>query len=155
VERLVTSLAMRFNRLRVFGIALVSFAAGSLLTARLLHMSQVKADGNRVFELRVYHTVPGKAQALQAEFREKVSKWFVKHDLRAVGYWAPVDAPASDNTFIYILAHPSREEAKKHWAAFQADPAFQEMIKSQQGEAKVVEKVDSTYMDPTDFSPMK
>ena len=147
---------MRFNRLRVFGIALVSFAAGSLLTARLVHMSQVRADSNnRVFELRVYHTVPGKAQALQAEFREKVSKWFVKHDLQAVGYWAPVDAPVSDNTFIYILAHPSREEAKKHWAAFQADPAFQEMIKSQQGEAKVVEKVDSTYMDPTDFSPMK
>ena len=146
---------MTLNRLRIFGIALVSFAAGALFTARLVHMNQVRADSNRVFELRVYHTVPGKATALQAEFREKVSKLFAKHDLQAVGYWAPVDAPASDNTFIYILAHPSREEAKKHWAAFQADPAFQEMIKSQQGDAKVVEKVDSTYMDPTDFSPMK
>jgi NIPSNAP len=146
---------MRLKGLTIAGVALASFAAGSLLTLRMAHLIQVRADTNRVFELRVYHTVPGKAQALQAEFREKVSKWFAKHDLQAVGYWAPVDAPASDNTFIYILAHPNRDEAKKHWAAFQADLAFQEMIKSQQGDAKVVEKVDSTYMDPTDFSPLK
>ena len=135
--------------------ALVSFAAGSLLSVRLMSVKQVRADNNRVFELMVYHTVPGKAGALQSEFREKVTKWFAKHDLQAVGYWAPVDAPASDNTFIYILAHPSRDEAKKHWAAFQGDPEFQEMIKSQTGDAKLVEKVDSTYMDPVDFSPLK
>jgi hypothetical protein len=71
-----------------------------------------------------------------------------------VGYWVPEDAPASDNTFIYILAHPSREEAKKNWDALRADPAFLEMAKSEQTE-KLLEKVDSTYMQPTDFSPMK
>ena len=155
--RLILSHAMTLNRqtLTVFGIALASFAAGSLLTARLAHLNQVRADSNRVFELRVYHTAPGKATALQAEFREKVTKWFAKHDLQAVGYWAPTDAPVADDTFVYILAHPSRDEAKKHWAAFQADPEFQAMIKSQAGDAKLVEKVDSTYMAPVDFSPMK
>lgn len=135
--------------------ALLSFAAGSLLTARLMHLNQVKADSNRVFELRIYHTVPGKATALQAEFREKVTKLFAKHDLKAVGYWAPEDAPVSSDTFIYVLAHPSRDGAKQHWDAFRADPEFQEMMKSQQGDNKLVEKVDSTYMDPVDFSPLK
>src|SRR5271170_1595935 len=109
-------------RLITFGIALLSFAAGSLITARLAHMSQVRADSNRVFELRVYHTVPGKAGALQTEFRDKVSKMFARHDLKAVGYWAPVDAPVSDNTFVYILAHPSRDEAKQHWPPFRPIP---------------------------------
>lgn len=146
---------MTLNRWSIWGVALLSFAAGSLITARLAHMNQVRADSNRVFELRIYHTVPGKAAAVQSEFREKVTKWFAKYDLQPVGFWAPVDAPASDNTFIYILAHPSRGDAKKHWAAFQADPAFQEMIKSQQGDGKLVEKIDSTYMAPVDFSPMK
>jgi len=121
---------MTLHRLKVFGIALISFAAGSLLTARLVHVNPAQAASNRVFELRIYHTVPGKTAALQAEFREKVTKLFAKHDLKAVGYWAPEDAPASDNTFVYILAHPSREAAKQHWAAFQADPAFKEMIQS-------------------------
>ncbi|MGA2215957.1 MAG: NIPSNAP family protein [Bryobacteraceae bacterium] len=147
---------MRLNRFSACGIAVLAFAAGSLLTARLYRAEQVRADANRVFELRVYHTVPGKATALQSEFREKVTKLFARHGLEAVGYWAPTDAPVADNTFVYILAHPSRDEAKKHWAAFQSDPEFLEMRKSQQAEgAKIVEKVDSTYMDPTDFSPLK
>jgi len=136
------------------GIALLSFAAGSIMTARLAHLNQVRADSNRVFELRLYRAVPGKLSALESRFRDTASKLLAKHDLKAVGYWVPDDAPASDNTFIYILAHPSREEAKKNWDAMFADPAFQEMAKSEQAE-KLVEKVDVTYMHPTDFSPMK
>src|SRR5271155_1562302 len=55
----------KFKRWTVCGIALVSFAAGSLITARLAHINQVRADSNRVFELRVYHAVPGKLPALE------------------------------------------------------------------------------------------
>jgi hypothetical protein len=144
----------KFKGWNVCGIALVSFAAGSLITARLAHINQVRADSNRVFELRVYHVVPGKVAALESRFRDTASKLLAKHDLKAVGYWVPDDAPASDNTFIYVLAHPSREEAKRNWEAMFADPGFKEMMKSEQAD-KVVEKVDSTYMHPTDFSPMK
>jgi hypothetical protein len=153
------SLAMTLNRWKfkrwtVCGIALVSFAAGSLITAPLTYMNQVRADSNRVFELRVYHAVPGKLPALESRFRGTASKLLAKHDLNAVGYWVPEDAPAWDNTFIYILAHPSRVEAKKNWDAMRTDPEFQVMAKSEQTD-KLVEKVDSTYMRPTDFSPMK
>ena len=138
----------------VCGIALASFAAGSLITARLAHVNEVRADSSRVFELRIYHAVPGKVPALETRFRDTASKLLAKHGLKAVGYWVPESAPAWDNTFVYILAHPSREEAKKNWDAMFADPAFQAMSKSEQAE-KLVEKVDSTYMHPSDFSPMK
>src|ERR1700685_3633160 len=107
----------KLNRWTVFGIGLVCFGAGSLVTARLMHVNQVKADSNRVFELRVYHVVPGRVPALMSRFRDTASKLLAKHDLQAVGYWVPENAPAFDNTFIYLLAHPSREEAKKNWAA--------------------------------------
>ncbi len=152
---LIPSLAMTLNRWTVSAIGALCFASGALFTSRVTRMQQVHADSNRVFELRIYHTVPGKTAALQSEFREQVTKLFAKHDMKAVGYWAPVDAPASNDTFIYILAHPSRDAAKAHWDAFRMDPAFQEMMKGQQGDAKIVEKVDSTYMSPVDFSPMK
>jgi hypothetical protein len=145
---------LAFKGWTVFGIALVSFTAGSLITARLAYTDRVKADSNRVFELRVYHATPGKVTTLESRFRDTASKLLAKHGLNAVGYWVSDDAPPSDNTLIYILAHPSREEAKKNWDAMRADPAFQEMLKSEQTE-KSVEKVDSTYMHPTDFSPMK
>jgi NIPSNAP len=135
-------------------IALVSFAAGSLITARLMHVNQVRADSNRVFELRVYHTVPGKVPELESKFRDTTSKLLAKHDLKVVGYWVPEGAPAWDNTFIFMVAHSSREEAKKNWEAFRADPEFQEVIKAEQAN-KTVEKIDVTYMRPTDFSVLK
>jgi NIPSNAP protein len=143
----------KFKGWTVCGIALLSFAAGSLISVRLAQISQVRADSNRVFELRVYHTVPGKVPALESRFRDSTSKLLAKHDLNVVGYWVPEDA-AWDNTFIFMVAHSSREEAKKNWDAMRADPGFQEMLKSEQTE-KTVEKIDSTYMRPTDFSRMK
>jgi hypothetical protein len=138
----------------VWAIAVVSFAAGSFTTARLVHLNQVRADSNRVFELRVYHAVPGKLPELESRFRDTTSKLLAKHDLKVVGYWVPEDAHAWENTFVDITAYASREEANKNWDAMMSDPEFQEVIKSEQAN-KLVEKIDSTYMRPTDFSPMK
>jgi hypothetical protein len=89
----------KFNGWMVYGAVLVSFAAGSLLTARLMRPNQVRAGSNRVFELMVYHTVPGKAAALEAIFRD-VSKLQDKHGLTVVGYWVPNEDPAWADTFI-------------------------------------------------------
>ena len=50
----------KFNGWSVCGIALVAFAAGSLTTARWMHVNRVSAASDRVFELRVYHAVPDK-----------------------------------------------------------------------------------------------
>ena len=138
----------------ICAIALFSFVAGSLMTARWVHVTQVRADSNRVFEMHVYHTVPGKAQALESRFRDTTSKLLAKHGLNIVGYWVAEDTPGWDSAFIFIVAHSSREEAKKNWDAMRADQATQEMLKSEQAD-KLVEKIDSTYMRPEDFSPMK
>src|SRR5271154_3718644 len=111
---LLVSKSWKFTGWPVLGIALLFFAAGSLLTARLMHLNQVRADSNRVFELMVYHTLPGKVPVLESVFRD-VEKLQAKHDLPVVGYWIPDDNPAWANTFIYLVAHPSRDEAKKNW----------------------------------------
>jgi hypothetical protein len=142
------------NGWSVCGMALVAFAAGLLTTTCWMHVNPVSAASDRVFELRVYHAVPGKMPGLESNFRDTWSKLLAKHDLKVVGYWVPEGAPAWDNTFIYLVAHSSREEAKKNWDAMRADPAVQEMIKAEQAD-KLVEKIDSTYMRPEDFSPLK
>jgi hypothetical protein len=142
------------KRGKICAMALLSFTAGSLITARIAHIEQVRADSNRVFELRIYHTLPGKVPELESRFRDTTSKLLTKHDLNVVGYWVPEGSPEWDNTFIFLVAHSSPEEAKKNWDAMMADPEFQEVIKAEQAN-KLVEKVDRTYMRPTDFSPMK
>lgn len=68
-------------------MVLLSFIAGSLITACLAHIDEVRADTNRLFELRIYHTLPGKAPALELRFRNTASKLLAKHDLKVVGYW--------------------------------------------------------------------
>jgi NIPSNAP len=144
----------KFKGCSVCAIALLFFTAGSLITARLAHIDHVRAEGSRVFELRIYHTVPGKLPGLETRFRDIYSKLLAKHDLQVMGYWVPEGAADWDNTFVYLVAHSSREEAKKNWDAMLADPEVQEAIKSEETN-KLVEKIDRTYMRSTDFSPMK
>src|SRR5258708_33791621 len=135
-------------------IALLSFTAGSLITARFAHIDHVRANSSRVFELRIYHTVPGKLPALESRFQDIYSKLLAKHDLQVAGYWVPEGAADWDNTFVYVVAHSSREEAKKNWDAMLADAEVQEAIKSEHAN-KLEEKIDRKHMRPTDFSPMK
>lgn len=144
--------------LAVCGISLVAFAAGCPVSSDWARATQTNADGDGVFELRIYHAVPGKMPALEARFRDSTAKLLAGHGLNVVGYWVAEDASAShnvlNNTFIFLVAHPSRAQAKKNWAALWADPGFQDLVKSEKAN-KLVESVDATYMRPTDFSPMK
>lgn len=64
-------------------VAALSFAAGLLTNAQIIRASQAKADGNRVFELMIYHTVPGKVPELESIFRDS-SKLQAKY-LNVVG----------------------------------------------------------------------
>ena len=106
-----------------------------------------------VYELRVYHTYEGKLNDLLRRFREHTTKLFEKHGIKNVAYWTPLDDPAKSSTLIYILAHPSREAAAANWKAFQDDPEWKSVRDKSEENGKLVEKIDSTYMVLTDFSP--
>lgn len=123
-------------------------AAGSLLVTTVIH-AQTKS---RVFELRTYTTNEGKLDALQARFRDHTTQIFQKHGMTNVGYWVPEDRP---NTLIYIISHASRDAAKKNWEGFRADPEWQKVSKESEMNGKIVAKVESVYMDATDYSPIK
>src|ERR1035437_7030610 len=101
---------------------LISFVCGALLMLGVTTIGQSQAQSpNHVYELRMYHTVPGRLDALQKRFREHTISIFDKHDMKSVGYWVPQDTP---ELLIYILEHPSRDAGTKNWAAFMADPEW-------------------------------
>ena len=110
---------------------------------------------HHVFELRMYHVNPGKYEALKSRFRDHVDGIFQRHNLRSVGYWTPEDAPNSQNLFVYILEHPSRQDAEKNWAAFQADPEWKKVKAESEVNGPLANHIDSIYMDPTTFSAIK
>jgi len=138
-------------------VALSCCAVAPLMTTSLVHASETTVGNNRVFELRIYHAVPGKAPALESVFRD-ASKVMASHGINVVGYWVPNEDPTWKDTFIYIVAHPSREEAKKSWDALHADPAFRPYVEAAKpliDKVGKVFRVDEVYMRPTDFSPMQ
>jgi hypothetical protein len=128
------------------------FAAGFLVSASV---STHAAARPRVFELRTYTAPNGKLDALKARFRDHTVKLFAKHGMTNVGYWVPQDAPASGNTLIYVLAHESRDAAKKSWDAFRADPEWVKARTASEVNGRLTTKVESVFMDPVDFSAMK
>ncbi len=112
-------------------------------------------SANKVFELRTYTAPDGKLPELQARFRDHTMRIFQKHGMTNIGYWVPQDAPAKDNTLIYIISHASREAAKKSWADFSADPEWKKVSAESQVNGRIVTKVDSVFMDATGYSPIK
>lgn len=113
--------------------------------------------GARFFELRTYTAAPGKLDALLARFRDHTNALFEKHGMTIIGFWVPTDEKRSKNTLIYILAYPSSQAREEAWRAFAADPDWvaAKNASEKNGPLLVKNGVESSYMTPTDFSPIK
>lgn len=107
-----------------------------------------------VYELRTYTAAPGRLEALNARFRNHTCRLFEKHGMKNIGYWTPTDE-RKGNTLIYILAHRSREAAAASWDAFRKDPAWLKVRTESEADGKIVDKVESLFLESVDYSPLK
>src|SRR3954468_16894213 len=134
----------------------LSFLSGVTIMLAFSKLGASNAQSaSHVYELRLYHAKAGKMDALKARFGDHTDALFTRHNMKSIGYWSPQDAPDSQNLFIYILEHPSREEAKKNWAAFQADPEWQKVKAESEKDGPLVDHIDRYFMDPTSFSALR
>ena len=145
-------MTFRIRPLAVLAGLLAAASAAVIATAS----TSPKAPAERVFELRTYVTHPGRLAALNTRFRDHTCKLFQKHGMELIGFWTPQDEKdGKENTLVYLLAFPSRDAAKKSWAAFQADPEWTKAREESEKDGKIVEKVESVFLDPTDYSALK
>jgi hypothetical protein len=101
--------------------------------------------------MRSYYAAPGKLDALHARFRDHTCRLFEKHGMTNVGYWVPVgDNP--DRKLVYLLSFPSPEARKKAWAAFFADAEMKKAFAESEKDGRLVGKVESVHLIPTDYS---
>lgn len=114
----------------------------------------------RVFELRSYTASPGNLQALNTRFRDHTVRLFARHGMQNIGYWTlQPDQKDADKTLLYLLAHRSRDEARKSFAAFGQDPEWTAARKASEekagGPLTVPGGVKSVFLIAVDYSPMK
>lgn len=111
--------------------------------------------GQRIFELRTYHCFPGKVENINARFRDHTRKLFEKHGMTNVAYWNTIEKEGAQPKLVYLLAHATEAAAKASFDAFRKDPAWIKVRDASEANGKIVEKVESVYLEPLDFSPMK
>ena len=110
----------------------------------------------RVFELRTYHTPDGKLVDLHRRFRDHTCALLKKHGAELVGFWTPSDEKdGRDKTLIYLVAYPGRDAATKTWQAFRDDPEWKKAKADSEKNGPLTEKVESVFLDPTDYSAMR
>ncbi len=146
-------------------LAKVSVAAVVLLGAVCSAMTSAQtapttrpagaAAGGRVFEMRKYHTLPGRLEALNARFRDHTTKLFEKHGMENVGYWMPTEGAEAGRVLVYLLAYPSIEAKDAAWKGFRSDPEWKKAREDSEKDGKIVEKVESTILHATDYSAIK
>lgn len=114
-----------------------------------------EGGADRLFEMRTYTTHPDRLDALHKRFRDHTNKLFVKHGMELIGYWTPADGDRAENTLVYILAYPSKEAREQAWKGFLNDPDWKAAFQASREDGPIVMKVDSVFLDPTDYSPIK
>ncbi len=91
--------------------------------------------------------------ALVSRMRRGEAKIFDKVGMKGVLFSVAAEPPKSATTFVYILAHESLDGAKASWAKFRDDPEWKQLYASAESTGPL--KVDSIFVNPTEFSPLK
>ncbi len=133
-------------------LAIVGFAFGIVGSGWALAEQQRAAS--RVYELRVYTTLPGKRAALADRFRDHTSKMFERAGMTNVGYWNAATGDNAEETFVYLLAYPSRAARDRSWDALRTYEDFQELILDveRDDERKLIENIEARILEPTSYS---
>jgi hypothetical protein len=107
-----------------------------------------------IYELRVYHCLPGKVAALSKRFETITVRLFEKHGIQQVGFWT-VTIGESNHDFVYMLKWDSHAERDRRFAAFQADPEWiSARAKSEEG-GPLIASISNTILAPTSYSAAK
>ncbi|MBA4057690.1 MAG: NIPSNAP family protein, partial [Marivirga sp.] len=120
-------------------------------------MPKIKAGKGkvRVFELRTYTCLPGRLPNLITRFKDHTLKLFEKHNMENIAYFTSIEKDNGQAKLVYLLAHKSEDEAAKSWTAFRADPVWVAARDASEKDGKIVEKVESVFMKPLNFSKIK
>ena len=103
-----------------------------------------------IYELRFYHAIPGRVEALHARFRDHTLRLFQRHGIEVVGFWVPDHDEAQ---LVYLLRFADRDAMQRAWGGFKNDPEWQARKAESERDGALVAKQESWVMEATDYSP--
>jgi hypothetical protein len=108
-----------------------------------------------IYELRIYHTLPGRLADLNARFVNHTLKlWEDKYKFRPVGFWTPLIGDSNVDLY-YILEWDSLADREKKWNAFVSDPEWLAMRAETEKDGQLVSHITNLMLTPTAFSKLR
>jgi hypothetical protein len=107
-----------------------------------------------IYELRIYHCVPGRLPDLMKRFDTITLPLWEKHAIRQAGFWTNL-VGESNQDLIYMLKWETLAERDAKWGKFGADPEWQKARAETEKNGPLVASVTNSFLTPTSFSSVK
>jgi hypothetical protein len=128
------------------------FLQKEALSCFVLNLSQGTATV--IYELRVYHCLPGRLPALLKRFETITLGIWERHGIRQAGFWTTL-VGSSNMTLTYLVAWESLAERETKWNAFQADPEWLAKRAETEADGPIVSSISNEFLAPTKFSSVQ
>jgi NIPSNAP len=102
-----------------------------------------------LYELRIYHAVPGRLPDLLKRFDTITLGIWKRHGIEQAGFCD------SNQALYYLLKWESLTDREKKWNAFQADPEWHTKRAETEKNGAIVARVENSILQPTSFSSVK
>jgi hypothetical protein len=107
-----------------------------------------------IYELRVYHCMPGRLPALLKRFETVTLAIWERFGIRQAGFWTVMVGPSNHDLY-YLLAWESLAERDQKWNAFMADPEWVAKRAESERDGPILASVSNSFLQPTSFSSVK
>jgi hypothetical protein len=107
-----------------------------------------------LYEMRIYHCVPGRLPALLKRFDTITLKLWEKHGIKQAGFWTTLIGE-SNQVLYYMLQWESLTDREKKWNAFASNPEWHAARAETEKDGPIVAKVINHILEPTKFSSVK
>ncbi|WP_199336854.1 NIPSNAP family protein [Oscillatoria sp. FACHB-1407] len=118
-------------------------------------VDRVRGIKGMIYELRIYHAMPGRLPALISRFQNHTLKIWEKHGIRQAGFWTTLIGESESNQLTYLLAWNNLAEREERWNAFLADPEWIAIKTETEKNSPLVQNISNELLAPTAFSSVK
>ncbi len=107
-----------------------------------------------VYELRVYHCMPGRLSDINKRFENTTLRLWERHGIRPVGFWTDIIGN-SNQKLTYMLEWNNLTEREQKWNAFTTDPEWLAARAETEKSAEIIARIENSILAPTVYSRMK
>jgi len=107
-----------------------------------------------IYEMRVYHCVPGRLPDLLKRFENHTLKIWEKHGIKQAGFFTTLIGETNQQ-LVYFLQWESLADRERRWGAFMVDQEWLGVRAETEKNGQIVAKVINQILAPTAFSSVK